>query len=156
MSLVSCGNTALRTEWSLQPSHTACSHPSLHKPQQCRGAWLQLWDIPGEHGLWAFLLLFGLPWMLIPFASNHWGAARVWVWWNNSSFLKDVISHPYVLWTRDFLVCETHEIQAKQIPRLIHNFNYFRVPFSASIHSCGGKSQILQWQVSSMSVFEGT
>lgn len=57
VSLVSWQRTALRTEWSLHPSHTACSHPSLQKPQQCRGAWQWLGDTPGGHGLWILLFL---------------------------------------------------------------------------------------------------
>lgn len=130
---------------------TACSHPSLH-----RGAWQQLCDAPGERGPWALLLLLA---HLEPYSLLHLTTEAMLgpcLQRDCSSFLKAVISHTCVLWTRDLLVSVTHEIWTKKIPRLINKFNHFRVPFSASIYSCCCKSQILQWQVSSMSGFEGT
>lgn len=68
--------------------------------------------------------------------SEQWLPLRCWV--------KTGTLHIFVLWAMKF---------KPKTPRLTYTFNDFRVPFSASIYSCSCKSQILQWQVSSMSFF---
>lgn len=148
VSLVSWQRTALRTEWSLHPSHMPAhtlpckSHSSAGEP----GSGL---ETPQEGMVCGFCFSFWPAMNVSPFCFSQLRCCQNLGWWNKF-LLKDVSSHQYVLWTRDLLVCDTHEIPAKQIPRLICNFNYFRFPFSASIHSCSCKSQILQRQVSCM------
>lgn len=99
---------------------------------------------------------FGLPWTSFPFASYCWSNIRA-LRMIGLQFFPESCDFTCMCSVAKSLisVCGTWN-STKKIPRLILNFNHFRVPFSASIYSRCCKNQILQWQVSSMSGFEGT